>query len=69
MILQAGTRGEGIIDQVVLVVRFNRPAPDQDWWKRKNQRPSTRLKAVSTSGIQVQRPITLSISLGRTVAR
>ena len=24
---QAGTRGEGIIDQVVLVVRFHRPAP------------------------------------------
>jgi hypothetical protein len=36
MILQAGTRGEGITDQVVLVVRFHRPAPDQDWLKRKN---------------------------------
>ena len=29
MILQAGTRGEGITDQVVLVVRFHRPAPDR----------------------------------------
>ena len=61
--------GEGIIDQVVVVVRFNRPAPESGLVEKEESEAEHLSQGCFNLWHQVQRPITLSISLGRTVAR